>query len=143
MFVIAFVLLLVLKGRDYYLAPAYPMLFAAGAVMCEHWRPLAQRATWAALGVGGALAIPPVNSFLWNSVSSKLYDFREEIGWPELVDTVAGIRNSLPDAEPAETGILGEAGAIDLYGPGLGLPKAISGVNSYWLRGYGDPPRGL
>jgi hypothetical protein len=27
-----------------------------------------------------------------------------------------------------------------MYGPGLGLPRAISGVNSYWLRGYGAPP---
>jgi hypothetical protein len=34
----------------------------------------------------------------------------------------------------------GEAGAIDLYGPEYGLPKVISGVNSYWSRGYGDPP---
>jgi len=22
----------------------------------------------------------------------------------------------------------------------IGLPAAISGVNTYWLRGYGDPP---
>jgi hypothetical protein len=34
---------------------------------------------------------------------------------------------------------LGEAGAINLYGRAYGLPQAISGVNSYWLRGYGDP----
>ncbi len=27
-----------------------------------------------------------------------------------------------------------------MYGPALGLPAAIRGVNSYWLRGYGDPP---
>jgi hypothetical protein len=32
-----------------------------------------------------------------------------------------------------------EAGAIDLYGGVYGLPEAISGINSYWLRGYGDP----
>ena len=42
------------------------------------------------------------------------------------------------------TGILagnyGEAGAINLYGPAYGLPEAISGSNTYWLRGYGDPP---
>jgi hypothetical protein len=37
-------------------------------------------------------------------------------------------------------GNYGEAGAIDLYGPAHGLPKAISGINSYWARGYGDPP---
>jgi hypothetical protein len=37
-------------------------------------------------------------------------------------------------------GNYGEAGAINLYGPAYDLPEAISGINSYWLRGYGDPP---
>jgi hypothetical protein len=50
----------------------------------------------------------------------------------------------LPPEERANLGILagnyGEAGAIDLYGPAYGLPRAISGTNSYWLRGYDDPP---
>ena len=104
---------------------------------------------WGALAAGAALGIlllpvAPVNSLLWNKVTSNMSDFREEIGWPELVDTVAAIRNSLPAGERGRTGILagnyGEAGAIDLYGPAHGLPAAISGVNSYWLRGYGDPP---
>ncbi len=57
---------------------------------------------------------------------------------------MAGIYQDLPDAERARTGILtgndGEAGAIDLYGPSYGLPQVISGIDSYWLRGYGDPP---
>ena len=70
--------------------------------------------------------------------------FREEIGWPELVETVANIRESLPKAEQEQAGILagnyGEAGAINLYGPAYGLREAISGINSYWLRGYGNPP---
>jgi hypothetical protein len=103
---------------------------------------------WAALawgGAGGILLLPvaPVNSSLWNSVF-KMDNFHEEIGWPELVDTVAAIRDSLPTGERSGTGILtgnyGEAGAIDLYGPARGLRNAISGINSYWLRGYGDPP---
>jgi hypothetical protein len=71
-------------------------------------------------------------------------DLAEEIGWPELVETVARIRDSLPDTERARLGILagnyGEAGAINLYGPRYGLPQAISGTNSFWARGYGDPP---
>lgn len=37
-------------------------------------------------------------------------------------------------------GNYGVAGAINLYGPAYGLPEAISGRNSYWLRGYGNPP---
>jgi hypothetical protein len=60
------------------------------------------------------------------------------------VQTVAQIRDSLPPEDRSHLGILagnyGEAGAINLYGPALGLPPAISGVNSFWQRGYGNPP---
>jgi len=69
---------------------------------------------------------------------------REEIGWQELTETTAGIYAKLPAEEKLQAGILtgnyGEAGAINLYGPAYGLPQAISGINTYWLRGYGDPP---
>jgi len=49
------------RGRDYYLAPAYPMLLAAGAAWAETWlRSLpARRQTrllrtaWTTLGIGG------------------------------------------------------------------------------------------
>ncbi len=51
---------------------------------------------------------------------------------------------ALPEEEKPQTGIFtsnyGEAGALNMYGPALGLPTAISAVNTYWLRGYGDPP---
>lgn len=87
--------------------------------------------------------IAPVNSPLWDVTNSVHDNFREQIGWTELTKTVAEIYHALPDNEQARTGILtgnyGEAGAINLYGPDYGLPRAISGVNSMWLRGYGDP----
>lgn len=71
-------------------------------------------------------------------------DFREEIGWPELVRTVAHIRDGLPPRDRVHLGIIGtnygEAGAVNLYGPQYGLPRAISGVNSFWQRGYGNLP---
>jgi hypothetical protein len=149
MFLVSFAVLLLAKGRDYYMAPAYPMLLAGGAVWLESRSVAVRRIQWAAIACGGALAvlllpIAPVNSALWNKVESHIDDFREEIGWPELVDAVAAVRDSLPAEERAGLGILtsnyGEAGAIDLYGTARGLPNAISGVNSYWLRGYGDPP---
>jgi hypothetical protein len=158
LYLITFGLFFAAQGRSYYLAPAYPMLIAAGAVAWEGWlaalpvrpTPMAWGATWGALAVGGllfgALVLPiaPVNSSLWN-VSRELHDnFTEQIGWPELAETVAGIHRALPETEKPQTGILagnyGEAGAINLYGPAYGLPEAISGVNSYWLRGYGEPP---
>ena len=86
----------------------------------------------------------PVNSRWWKVAVAVNGDFREEIGWPELVAEVARIRDSLPADERNKVAILGanygEAGAIDMFGAVYGLPKAISGVNSYWARGYGDPP---
>jgi hypothetical protein len=156
MFVAPLGLFVIAQGRGYYMAPAYPMLLAAGAVAGDRWLSslpagrarVARGLAWTLMAAGGLLAaaavlpLAPVNSAWWNAVSRD--DFREEIGWPELAATVAGIRDTLPAEDRAHLGILagnyGEAGAIDLYGPAYGLPPAISGVNSYWLRGYGDPP---
>jgi hypothetical protein len=70
-------------------------------------------------------------------------NFNEEFGWREMADKVVRVRDSLPP-ESAPIGVLagdaGQAGAINLYGRGRGLPEAISGSNTHWLRGYGDPP---
>jgi len=64
-------------------------------------------------------------------------------GWDNMALTIASVYKSLPVSEQAGCAILagnyGEAGAIDYYGPNLGLPKAISGHNSYFdwgPRGY-------
>ena len=50
--------------------------------------------------------------------------------------------NALPPADRAKAAIFGQdygqAGAVDFYGPKLGLPKAISGHLTYWYWG----PRG-
>jgi 4-amino-4-deoxy-L-arabinose transferase-like glycosyltransferase len=158
MFVIPLVLFILVKGRNYYQAPAYPMILAAGSVWLEQSfamltarrSSIARFVTWAALaanailGIIFLLPIARVRSPLWNAADKVSDDFREEIGWPELVETVSGIRNSLPAEDQAHFGILagnyGEAGAIDLYGASYGLPKAISGINSYWLRGFGGSP---
>jgi len=157
MFLVPFVLLFVTQGRSYYIAPAYPMLLTGGAVVAEQWLtslPVArahvvQGVIWSAFAIGGtvfavvALPVAPVNSRLWNVASEINGELKEEIGWPELVETVAGIYAALPTEEKPQTGILtgnyGELGAINLYGPAYGLPEVISGVSSYWLRGYGDP----
>jgi len=70
--------------------------------------------------------------------------FREEIGWTDLAQTVARVYESIPMAERSRTGILtgnyGEGGALNLYGPAYGLPRAMAGTNSFWYRGYTEPP---
>jgi len=79
---------------------------------------------------------------------SKNGDLRDEIGWDELVKTVAGIRDSLPPEQRGSVGILvgnyGEQGAIEILGPAYHLPAPISMTNSAWLRGYpASPPATL
>jgi hypothetical protein len=60
-------------------------------------------------------------------------------GWPEMAAATAKVYDDLPSDQRAKTAIFGsnygEAGAIDFYGPGLGLPKAISGHVNYWYWG--------
>jgi 4-amino-4-deoxy-L-arabinose transferase-like glycosyltransferase len=158
LYLVPFLLFLIAQARSYYLGPAYPMLLAAGAGVAERWfasrRPARARLGRALSGValalagvvGGALFLPiaPVDSGLWNVTSHLQDNFVEEIGWPDLVQTVAGIYAGLPIGERPRTAILtgnyGEAGAVDLYGPAFQLPRAVSGVDSYWLRGYPQPP---
>jgi 4-amino-4-deoxy-L-arabinose transferase-like glycosyltransferase len=157
-YVAALLLFAVAGGRSYYLAPAYSMLLAAGAVACEHWlarlQPNPRRWSGVAVGialagalvVGAAVGLPwaPVNSMGWRISRAAHDNFAEQVGWPDYVAQVAAVYHALPAAERAHTGIYannyGEAGAVDLYGPRHGLPRAISPVNSFWFRGYGTPP---
>ncbi|MGA8541527.1 MAG: glycosyltransferase family 39 protein, partial [Terriglobales bacterium] len=67
----------------------------------------------------------------------------DQFGWPEMANEVAAIYNSLPPDERAQTGIwagnYGEAGAINLFGPKLGLPRAYSRHQNHWY--WGPPPQ--
>jgi hypothetical protein len=157
LYVTEFALFFFAKGRGYYLAPAYPVLFASGSVLWERWigalsatwSRVAQGVTFAALAVGGVLAcafIVPINPVISadNFVIRNNGDLREEIGWTDLVAAVAKVRDSLSAEERLSYGIVvgnyGETGAIDLLGPVYGLPETISSTNSAWFRGYGNPP---
>lgn len=157
MFLVSFVLMWATRGRGYYLAPAYAMFVAAGAAWWESW--LARRkqssrrwgwgVTWGVLALAAAVGvvlvkpIAPINSSLWAVTSQVSGEVVEMIGWPDLVAQVADIYTRLPESEKAGAAILagnyGEAGALDLYGAGYDLPPIISGANSLWARGYGDP----
>jgi hypothetical protein len=157
MFVIPFALFFFGNGRGYYLAAAYPMLFAMGAVAGERWVESLSRAwRWtlegvfftgvAAYGVIVAVILLPFTNSgpLKNFALKNNGDLREEIGWNELVKTVAGIRDSLPAEQQKSVGVVtgnyGEAGAIEIFGPTYHLPAPISVTNSAWLRGYPTPP---
>lgn len=63
--------------------------------------------------------------------------FGDQFGWPELVGEVARIHAALPAEERAVATIFannyGEAGALNQFGPALGLPTAISGRQTHFL----------
>jgi hypothetical protein len=157
MYVIPLALFIIGKGRGYYLGAAYPMLFAMGAVAGEHWldslsklwRRTIEAVYFVALGVVGlyicAIILPIASSGRLRDFALKNNgDLREEIGWNELVKTVAEVRDSFPAEQREQVGVLvgnyGEQGAIDILGPAYHLSPAISGTNSAWLRGYPVPP---
>jgi 4-amino-4-deoxy-L-arabinose transferase-like glycosyltransferase len=147
-----------LEAKDYYLAPVYPALFAAGAVWFSTRRLLWIPACVLVM-VGGLVAIPlalPILSpprylALQRSLGIKPQAaevshtsempqiFADQFGWEEMVAGVARYYHSLPEAERKNTAIYcgnyGEAGAIDFYGPEYGLPRAISGHQNYFLWG--------
>jgi len=156
MYIIPLALFVVGKGRGYYVGAAYPMLMAMGAVMGERWVATMSRGWRLAVeifflqgvvvcGLFFSLIVIPFAS------SGRLKDFalknngdlREEIGWEELVQNVAAIRDTLPADQKPSVGVVvgnyGEQGAIEILGPKYGLPMPISGTNSAWFRGYPSP----
>jgi hypothetical protein len=165
-YVVVLATFIALKGKNYYLAPIYPVLFAAGAVAFE--RVTSRRWAWtraayiAVLVLCTAMLAPifapilPVESFIRyqqklgieppkaeNEPTGSLPQyFADEFGWEDMVREVARIYNGLPPEERARTAIFansyGQAGAIDYFGPKYGLPKAISNHQSYWYWGPRD-----
>jgi hypothetical protein len=65
--------------------------------------------------------------------------YADMMGWPEQAKVVAGVFKSLSPDDQVRAAIFaknyGQAGAIDYFGPSLGLPHAISGHNNYYLWG--------
>jgi hypothetical protein len=156
--------MLLMNGRPYYPAPAYPVLFAAGGAGLEavvgRWRSRSVRrwvpAAYAAiLLVGGVLLAPLALPVLapesygsyteWLGIEQPRLEnhrlgplpqmFADRFGWPEMAEEVARVHRSLPPEERERAAVFGQnygqAGAIDLYGPALGLPKALSGHQAY------------
>jgi len=157
--------MLLLDGRVYYPAPVYPILFAAGAVGFEHLLAerrgrgaLAFLASALVIASGALLAPlafpclppevfvryskalhltpPPIETHRLGPLPQLLAD---RFGWKEMTETVAGIYRRLPEGDREKATIFGQnygqAGAINHYGPALGLPRCISGHLSHWYWG--------
>jgi hypothetical protein len=167
-YLVCYAVLFALHGKNYYLAPAYPMLLAAGALIIESAlaRPIGAWLKPAAVIVlltAGVRLLPvtvPVLSpdrFISyaRSLPFKLpvmehaheraalpQWYADQFGWQEIVDETAVAWNQIPPANRADCAIFaqdyGQAGAIDFLGRRDGLPPALSGHQTYFLWG----PRG-
>jgi hypothetical protein len=155
------------NGRPYYVAPAYPMLFAAGGVAIEAWfsrrglqwlKPAYVFVVLIVGAIGAPLAIPVLSAGTYIRYSQRMHlapprietdklgplsqFYADMFGWEEMTAEVARIYNSLPpDVRPKTAvfgGNYGQAGAIDLFGRKYGLPEAISNHQSYFLWGPRD-----
>lgn len=164
-FLAVFATFFVLHGKDYYTAPVYPIVLAAGGVALESacrrrltaWlRPALVVLLLANTALTLPMFLPVLSPQALAGYLRKMpfqpkaeehghmldvlpHHFAWQFGWPEMVKTVARVYHSLPPQEQARTAILGnnfaESGAVDLLGPQYGLPKSIGTHQSYWLWG--------
>jgi len=151
-FVFAYLVLTLLRTKPYFLAPAYPILFAAGAVMLERWA-LRRRLAWirpayvALIALAGILLAPDVMPILPPATTARAYGgalqqvLADRLGWDSLANTVEQVYAGLPTAQRAQACVVtsnyGEAGALSLLAAPGRLPPVISGHNNYYLWGPG------
>jgi len=167
-YLIGFAVFVILKGKNYYLAPIYPVYLAAGCVVIDNaidrFRQLWLKPVIVALCLAGgaifaplAMPILPIDQFIpymnrlpikvprseWRHARAVLpQHYADQFGWDEIVQEIVVAWNKIPNAERKDCGIFaqdyGQAGAIDFLGPKYGLPQSLSGHQSWWFWG----PRG-
>ncbi|MBT4097663.1 MAG: glycosyltransferase family 39 protein [Gemmatimonadetes bacterium] len=158
--------LLLFSGKIYYLAPAYAMLLAAGAVAIESMLQRRQARRWLVaiplVVFFGSLATVPIaipllsiestitfgrfgmrylglaEAFRWEdgSIHDLPQDYADMLGWREQAQAVAAVFDDVGPADIAASNY-GQAGALVRYGDELGLPPVISKSSSFWLWGFG------
>jgi len=148
--VLVTVIFFVERGRSYYPLPALVLPLTAGVVSCSRWLEAGSRLRIAAVGALAvahvavlALVVPLVVGVL--PTATMIHDgywkaswFKDEIGWPEMVDQVTQAWAQVPAADHRDAVLLasnyGEAGALAELGAHHGLPPVVSGHLSwqYW-----------
>jgi 4-amino-4-deoxy-L-arabinose transferase-like glycosyltransferase len=141
------VVFLATGGKPYYLAGLFPVLLGAGAIETDAWltrgagrarRGLLIFALVSSAAVSAVIALPILPAKDAGPVIATNGDVGETIGWPALTRTVAGVYRRAGTTAVIFASNYGEAGAIDRYGPKLGLPGAYSGHNAFSQ--WGPPP---
>ena len=153
------------RSRAQHLGPAFPPLFAAGAVAAEGLLPAWPLLRGALVALTAALVLPaapialpllaPADTVAWmrrlgvapvrteRSFTQELPQHQaDQLGWPGKVAAVRAVVEGLTPAERSQavlyTTNYGRASALALLGPGL--PPVICGHNQWFLWGVpGDP----
>jgi len=154
--VISYALMILLKGKDYYLTPVYSTLFAAGSAGIARWidgfrnplsrkfaKPLLFASTLLGSMVGWPFAMPmmPVEKFIayeaelgikpssaeHTQLAMLPQQYADQFGWPEMTAQVAKVYDSIPELERKDCGILTQN-----YGE--------AGAIDYFGRAYDLPP---
>lgn len=162
LFLTVFMILLINgHSKSEYIAPAFPVLLAGGAVFLEK-KFSKDRRGWvlfsllALLLISSAIIAPlarpilPVDSLISymnclgvSNTSNEGKEMKElpqfyadRHGWRELAAKASSVYSSLPATEQQNTLIFtqnyGEAGALEYYQRQYHLPPVISGHNAYW-----------
>jgi hypothetical protein len=149
------------SSRPDRIAGIYPVLFAAGGAAIEsfiasHRVPWLKGVSMAMVVAGGLILLPlsvpilPPESLarygatlglipqLERGKTSQLPQwFADRFDWDSFVTTVSDIYHRLPREDRKRAVIFvpsyGHAGALEVYGPTLGLPRVICNHNSYYL----------
>jgi hypothetical protein len=162
LYVLLFACFLVMGGKPYYLASAYPPVLAAGGVVLERWfeRRAGLRRTFLAALVssGAALGVVTVPVLPLQTVDAILeavlgwvvppialtHDLHGMFGWREQAATIDSVYRALPEAARSRATVLAgsysQAGAINQF-RNPDTPHAVSGHMTYYLWGP-DSPRG-
>lgn len=162
-FVVVFAVMAATGAKPYYMAAALPLMFAAGGVAWERWLPQRGGVLLGLVAINFVVLAPftkailPVDVFVTyaqaiglmpssgerQAVGRLPQHFADQHGWEDLARLVAQVRNTLPEEERERACVFGQnyghAGAIDYFGPRLGLPHAAAPHNSYWM--WGPPCR--
>ena len=164
LFLSIYFLFTIQEAKDYYLAAAYPVLFAAGGIQWDAWikGKISRQVKVALVGlivVTGLLLCPLTLPVLSVETTARFAErlgvagqtserhetgslpqhFADMFGWEEWVKVFTAAWDQLDAADRSDCILFvrnyGEAGAIDFFGPAYGLPGASCTHNQYWFWG--------
>ncbi|MFB9903160.1 ArnT family glycosyltransferase [Allokutzneria oryzae] len=143
-YLLIFALLAVLGAQARYTEGLLTVFLAMGCVVAAEWASKLSRSALLGTAVVGntviaallALPVLPIGAY---GEDGPLGGFGEpqvgQTGWQELTTQIGAVYHALPAQDQARAVIYGDnyaqAGAVDRYGPEIGLPAVYSGHNSY------------